>query len=128
MGQSHSADERGDPPTCRAGLCAGAGVRYPTGPGIVFESVYNIPELPASFGPDTTLTDYLCVQSSVLHLDLACPELHGLHVHSYFNIVFDSAEAQAKGGHFNQFVPQLMLGGCLTNSSGPPDYHPIFTR
>ena len=40
----------------------------------------------------------------------------------YFNIVFDSAEAQAKGGHFNQFVPQLMLGGCLTNSTGPPDY------
>ena len=24
----------------------------------------------------------------------------------------------------NQFVPQLMLGNSLTNSSGPPDYKP----
>ncbi len=63
--RSRSAEEWGDLPTCRAGLCAGAGVRYPTGPGIVFESEYNIPELPASFGPDTTLTDYLCVRALV---------------------------------------------------------------
>ena len=64
--RSRSTEEGGDdPPTCRAGLCAGAGIRYPTGPGIVFESEYNIPELPASFGPDTTLTDYLCVREPV---------------------------------------------------------------
>jgi len=93
------------PPPCRAGLCAGAPGRFPTAPGIVFSSEYNIPKIPSAYGPKTQLTDYL-----------------------YFNIVFDSAEAQALGGHFNQFVPQLMLGSCLTNSTGPPRYNPIFTR
>eukprot|EP01048_Picozoa_sp_COSAG05_P026402 COSAG05_NODE_7184_length_845_cov_0.963807_1_plen_200_part_01 len=93
------------PPSCRAGLCAGANSRYPARPGIVYYSEMNVPDLPVKFGPETGLTDYL-----------------------YFNIVFDSAEAQAKGGHFNQFVPQLMLGGCLTGSSGPPDYKPVFSR
>ena len=57
---AEGADARGAPPSCRAGLCAGAGTRYPTGPGIVFESEYNVPELPVAFGPDTMLTDYLC--------------------------------------------------------------------
>ena len=53
------------PPSCRAGLCAGAGARYPTGPGVVFESEYNIPEIPSSFGPDTSLTDYLCASGAL---------------------------------------------------------------
>ena len=84
------------PPPCRAGLCAGPNARYPTAPSVVFYSEMTVPELPEDFGPKTPLTDYL-----------------------YYNIVFDSAGASAKGGHFNQFVPQLMLGGCLTNSTGP---------
>ena len=67
-GVQHTGDP---PPTCRAGLCAGAGTRYPTGPGIVFESEYNIPELPSAFGPKTGLTDYLCDDRN------PCPTPHG---------------------------------------------------
>ena len=63
------------PPPCRAGICAGPeGGKYPTAPGIVYYSEFNVPQLPPDFGPKTQITDYL-----------------------YFNIFFDSAEAQAKG-------------------------------
>ena len=55
-----SASAVPDPPTCRAGLCAGASTRYPTSPSIVYRSEMNIPELPTAFGPKTSLTDYLC--------------------------------------------------------------------
>jgi len=42
--------------------------------------------------------------------------------YDYFNIFFDAQHPP--GGRFNQFVPQLMLGDALANSSGPPDYTP----
>ena len=66
------------PPSCRAGLCAGAGARYPTGPGVVFESEYNIPEIPSSFGPDTSLTDYLCAAGALFLPVLRCYHLRCL--------------------------------------------------
>ena len=48
----------------------------------------------------------------------------GICFYIYFNIFFSG-----KGdGQMNQFVPQLMLGNSLTNSSGPPDYKPIWVH
>merc|ERR1719272_2621966 len=47
-------------------------------------------------------------------------KMDGITYFIYFNIFFSG-----KGhGRMNQFVPQLMLGNPLCNSSGPPDYKP----
>ena len=39
----------------------------------------------------------------------------------YFNIFW---RQQPPGGYYNQFVPQLMLGNVLANSTNFPDYEP----
>jgi len=81
------------------GLCAGpTGGVYAVAPGIALEAVFTVPPLPAAF--DLSMTYY-----------------------DYFNIFFDRAYAPP-GAKFNQFVPQLMLGTALANSSGPPAYAP----
>lgn len=78
-------------------ICAMPGVLYPVRPDLVYESVFVVPPLPKKF--DMSMTYY-----------------------NYFNIYFDAQHPP--GGRFNQFVPQLMLGAALANSSGPPDYEP----
>ena len=81
------------------GLCAGpAGGVYAVAPGIALEAVFTVPPLPAAF--DLSMTYY-----------------------DYFNIFFDRAYAPP-GAKFNQFVPQLMLGAALCNSSNFPNYKP----
>ena len=63
---------------------------YPAKPGIVYEAVFDVPELPKK-------QDDICF-------------------YIYFNIFFRGKGH----GTMNQFVPQLMLGNSLTASSGPP--------
>ena len=94
---------------CDAGFCAGATRCYPTTAGIVYYAEFDVPPLPATFDP-SSMTDYI-----------------------YFNIFFgygndldnpaypaclatDSCSGDGHG-RFNQFVPQLMLGSALCNSS-----------
>mmetsp|Transcript_23585 Transcript_23585/g.55857 ORF Transcript_23585/g.55857 Transcript_23585/m.55857 type:complete len:464 (+) Transcript_23585:81-1472(+) len=85
---------------CKAGrLCAGPGKVYPIGHrvGVVVEGEFVVPPLPKSFDKvETTYYDYL-------------------------NIFWPTNPSI---GHFNQFVPQLMLGNVLANSSNSPDYEP----
>jgi len=81
---------------CAGGLCAGL-AHYPVGPGNRFYAEFDVPKLPEDV--DTSLTFYI-----------------------YFNIFF----GDVKPGKMNQFVPQLMLGEPLCDSSGPPLYKPIW--
>jgi len=87
---------------CHAGaLCAGPGRMYPIGqqPGVKFYSQFTVPPLPEDFSiVDTTYYDY-------------------------FNIFW---RANPVGGLMNQFVPQLMLGNALANSTNFPHYDPIW--
>jgi len=76
---------------------------YPIYPGTSFQSTFEVPPLPEYF--DTESMTY----------------------YDYFNIYFDGAY-QPKGGKFNQFVPQLMLGNALAQSTGPPKYDPIWVQ
>lgn len=67
---------------------------YPVGHGIVYYSEMDVPGYPV--------------------------KMDGITYFIYFNIFFSG-----KGhGRMNQFVPQLMLGNPLCNSTGPPDYKP----
>lgn len=79
-------------------MCTSPERDYPVFGGSRFEAKFVVPPLPAIF--DMSMTYY-----------------------NYFNIYFDHAN-RPKGAKFNQFVPQLMLGTALANSSGPPDYTP----
>ena len=83
---------------CR--LDADATGRYPTNgnPETNYYAEFNIPPLPSSFNPNQ-ITFYI-----------------------YFNMFFDGLGID----EYNQFVPQLMLGGCLCNSTESPDYKPIW--
>ena len=87
---------------CHAGtLCVGPGTLYPLGrqPGVLFSSTFAVPALPEEHDPvETTYYDY-------------------------FNIFWRSNPV---GGYMNQFVPQLMLGNALANSSNYPDYDPYW--
>jgi len=106
-------------PSCDATFCVGPPTCYPTtpapnGPALVWEAEFDVPPLPATFD-HTSMTDYI-----------------------YFNIVFGYGQPHdnpeypscspfcAGDGHgrYNQFVPQLMLGATLCNSSNAPDYKP----
>ena len=101
--RSHDPGGKGKVPLrdeCKAGrLCAGPGAVYPIGHrvGVVVEGEFVVPPLPKSFNKvETTYYDYL-------------------------NIFWPTNPSI---GHFNQFVPQLMLGNSLANSSNSPDYEP----
>ena len=43
-------------------------------------------------------------------------------------LLMTSPTAVAGHGRYNQFVPQLMLGSTLCNSSNAPDYDPIWCK
>ena len=76
------------PPTGCHGGSCGGMAHYPVGDDIMYYSVFDVPEKPRK-------ADGICY-------------------YIYFNIFFSG-----KGhGTMNQFVPQLMLGNSLTNSSG----------
>jgi len=81
---------------CAGGLCAGL-AHYPVDPGNRFYAEFNVPKLPE--------------------------KVDGLTFYIYFNIFFGDAKP---GGKMNQFVPQLMLGEPLCDSSGPPLYKPVW--
>jgi hypothetical protein len=100
--QKGIAGDHGDD-GCRAGgLCVGPGRLYPIGrqPGVLMYSIFTVPELPQQF--DRIETTY----------------------YDYFNIFWPGE--QPTGGYMNQFVPQLMLGNVLANSSNYPDYDPYW--
>jgi len=88
--------------SCHAGaLCVGPGQLYPLGrvPGVKWSSRFVVPELPAKFD-----------KSSMTYYD-------------YLNVFW---RQNPEGGFMNQFVPQLMLGNALANSTNAPDYTPIW--
>jgi hypothetical protein len=74
---------------------------YPLGrvPGVKWSSRFVVPQLPAKF--DTVETTY----------------------YDYLNVFWRSNPV---GGFMNQFVPQLMLGNALANSTNAPYYKPIW--
>ena len=86
------------PPAGCHGGPCGGMALYPVGPGIEYYAEFDVPGKPKK-------TDGICF-------------------YIYFNIFFSG---KGNGG-MNQFVPQLMLGNSLTNSSGPPDYKPIWVH
>lgn len=81
---------------CKGGACAGQAV-YPVGVGIHYYGEFDVPALPA--------------------------KLDGITYFIYFNIFFGDSKPN---GRMNQFVPQLMLGNPLCESTGPPLYKPIW--
>ena len=84
---------------CRPGLCAGPKQAWiPSSPNITYYAEFNVPPLPSNFSSDQT---YFI----------------------YYNIIFKSDDPYASN---NQFVPQLMLGEPLCDSTGPPEYNPIW--
>ena len=87
-----------DDSNCHTTLCAGCGF-YPVRNDINYYAEFTVPPLPKNFSSEQTY-------------------------YIYFNIFFNNAN----GGKFNQFVPQLMLGSALTNSTGYPNYNPVFTQ
>lgn len=90
--------------TCHAGaLCVGPGQLYPLGrvPGVQWSSRFVVPSLPAKFNTNT-MTYY-----------------------DYLNVFW---RTNPKGGYMNQFVPQLMLGNALANSTNAPFYKPIWIK
>ena len=87
--------------TCHAGaLCVGPGRMYPLGrvPGVKWSSRFVVPRLPQKFDSSMTYYDYL-------------------------NVFWRD---NPQGGFMNQFVPQLMLGNPLANSTNAPEYKPIW--
>ena len=93
---------RGAQDACKGSACCGM-AHYPVGdPQLgttIFSSVFDVPGLPTA-EVDTSITDFI-----------------------YFNIFFAGG---APSGLMNQFVPQLMLGEPLCNSTGPPYYKPLW--
>lgn len=88
---------------CETGrLCVGPRHdSYPIGrePGVLFSSRFVVPPLPKSYDSEN-MTYY-----------------------DYFNIFFRN---HPEHGYFNQFVPQLMLGNVLANSTNAPHYQPLW--
>ena len=89
--------ETGPQANCRVNLCSGPRNRYPANTNMNFYAEYTVPPLPAEHTAQQTY-------------------------YIYYNIFFGDGY-----GKFNQFVPQLMLGSALTNSTNAPNYKPIFT-
>lgn len=90
--------------SCHAGaICTGPGRMYPIGrqPGTVIQSRFVVPELPKQY--DSTQQTY----------------------YDYLNIFW---RQEPTGGYMNQFVPQLMLGNALANSTNAPEYHPKWIK
>ena len=90
--------------SCHAGaICAGPGRMYPIGrqPGTIIQSRFVVPDLPKQY--DSTENTY----------------------YDYLNIFW---RQQPTGGYMNQFVPQLMLGNALANSTNGPEYHPSWIK
>jgi len=92
----HRVLENMDKNHCAGGLCVGL-AHYPVSPANRFYAEFNVPKLPRNI--DKGLTFYI-----------------------YFNIFFGDVYP----GKMNQFVPQLMLGDALSDSSGAPLYHPVW--
>lgn len=90
----------GAQPDCGNHLCSGF-AWYPTAVDNTFSADFNVPALPTNATAFLDLTYYI-----------------------YFNIFFPNY--QPAGGVYNQFVPQLMLGQALSNSTGPPLYNPVW--
>lgn len=86
--------------SCGNHLCSGF-AWYPTAVANSFGAVFNVPALPTNASAYLDLTYYI-----------------------YFNIFFHNYEPA--GAIFNQFVPQLMLGQALSNSTGPPNYDAVW--
>eukprot|EP01084_Bolivina_argentea_P261079 441072_1 len=84
---------------CHPGLCAGPSKAWiPSSPNTSYYAEFNVPPLPQSFSAQQT---YFI----------------------YYNIIFKSDSPYATN---NQFVPQLMLGHPLCDSTGAPYYNPIW--
>jgi hypothetical protein len=88
------------PSHCQENYCAGVSAQYPVQAGVDvnYTSTYTVPAIPETFDPDS-MTFYL-----------------------YYNLVMDHAADRI--GKYNQFVPQLTLGGSFCNGTGPPEYLP----
>ena len=90
--------------SCHAGaICAGPGKMYPIGrqPGTIVHSRFVVPDIPKQY--DSTQNTY----------------------YDYLNIFW---RQQPTGGYMNQFVPQLMLGNALSNSTNGPEYYPKWIK
>lgn len=90
--------------SCHAGaICAGPGKMYPIGrePGTIIQSRFVVPDLPKQH--DSTQNTY----------------------YDYLNIFW---RQQPTGGYMNQFVPQLMLGNTLANSTNGSEYNPKWIK
>lgn len=92
-----------DTANCKGSACCGM-AHYPVGDprrggATQFSSVFSVPGLPEAV-VDDSITDFI-----------------------YFNIFFAGG---APSGVMNQFVPQLMLGQPLCNSTGWPWYKPLW--
>ena len=106
---------------CRAGrLCVGPGTSYPLGRqvGVLFSSVFTVPDLPQVHDPvdEFTYYDYFNIFWPTATTSSSDATLDVTHK--------SSARSGGYSGYMNQFVPQLMLGNALANSSNYPDYDP----
>lgn len=84
---------------CHPNLCSGPSKGWiPSSPNVSYYAEFTVPPLPKNFSSQQT---YFI----------------------YYNIIFKSDSEYATN---NQFVPQLMLGRPLCDSTGPPYYNPIW--
>lgn len=100
----HESGERSADRDCHAGaICVGPGKSYPIGRkvGVTVTSRFVVPELPKEH--DSSRSTY----------------------YDYLNIFWTP---QPRGGYMNQFVPQLMLGDALANSTNSPYYKPEWIK
>lgn len=86
-----------DQDACNGGMCCGFS-HYPV-TGAKHYTEFDVPGLPANVGPTYFV---------------------------YYNIDWQPAGPPDSDAKMNQFVPQLMLGNPLCDSSGPPLYKPIW--
>jgi hypothetical protein len=88
------------PHHCQENYCAGLDQQYPVSADtqVLYKSTYTVPAIPETFDPDA-MTFYL-----------------------YYNLIMDHHEDPI--GKYNQFVPQLTLGGSFCNGTGAPEYLP----
>lgn len=86
-----------DPNQCNGGMCCGFS-HYPV-VGTHHYAEFDVPGLPTNVGPTYFV---------------------------YYNIDWQPAGPPDSDAKMNQFVPQLMLGNPLCDSSGPPLYKPIW--
>jgi hypothetical protein len=84
---------------CNGGFCSSL-AHYPCR-GTSHYAEFNVPELPEEIGPTFFV---------------------------YYNIDWQAAGPSGSDARMNQFVPQLMLGTPLDDSTGPPLYKPIWNE